>query len=466
MSEDQKIEVSIIVPVHNAEEWIDECFNGILSQTFSGLKEVSIYNDRSTDKSEEMLNEWMEKLKVNGFHVVYSSNTEDKGGVGFAKNRAIEQSTGEYLCFQDADDVMYPERINRQYKVAKEFPNAIVGTYFERKPENSTRHYTAWMNQLTDSDLMKYQYREVLVIQPTWFMNRAVFDRVGGYKEDFSLIAYPEDLDFYHRHLDTGGLLKIVPEVLLMYRMHGDNTCWKIPRRTILRIKLAALQRRVLCHWDTFSVWGAGRDGRNFVNDLEPEFRKKVICFGDVDVNKIGTRYKNPLTDVDLPIVHFSELKPPVICCVAMGRTNGIFENNVASMNWVEGKDFCISIKMSNDLIWQIVKKNSCFIRKQQDGDNVAIFNAERMSVNNLYSRKNLSICNDKSVTVVPAANKKRLVVMTKNGKKSFKTVSGMSEKSHFRPELKNTLLKRYTRAQRNFVNKKSTMARRGNKCL
>ena len=122
--------------------------------------------------------------------------------------------------------------------------------------------------------------------------------------------------------------------------MHPNNSCSKTPRRALLRVKLRALERRVLDSLDSFSVWGAGRDGRNFVNDLSEKNRKKVKEFGDVDVKKIGTRYVNPLTGVDLPIVHFSELKPPVICCVALGRTAGVFEKNVESMHWKCGKDY------------------------------------------------------------------------------------------------------------------------------
>ena len=122
--------------------------------------------------------------------------------------------------------------------------------------------------------------------------------------------------------------------------MHPNNSCSKTPRRTLLRVKLRALERRVLDSLDSFSVWGAGRDGRNFVNDLSEKNRKKVKEFGDVDAKKIGTRYVNPLTGVDLPIVHFSELKPPVICCVALGRTAGVFEKNVESMHWKCGEDY------------------------------------------------------------------------------------------------------------------------------
>ena len=81
------------------------------------------------------------------------------------------------------------------------------------------RHYTAWLNALTNNDLEMYQYREVLIIQPTWMMSRETFDKVGGYtvmKDNKE--AFPEDLDFYHRHLDLQGKLRVVPEVLLMYR--------------------------------------------------------------------------------------------------------------------------------------------------------------------------------------------------------------------------------------------------------
>ncbi|KAK8826094.1 hypothetical protein WA556_003823 [Blastocystis sp. ATCC 50177/Nand II] len=172
-------------------------------------------------------------------------------------------------------------------------------------------------------------------------LSRKQFDRVGGYRERGSDEApFPEDLDFYHRHLDLGGQLHIVPEVLVVYRMHPNNACSKVPRRTILRVKLQALERRVLDGLDHFSIWGGGRDGRNFLNDLSEENRKKVVVFGDVDTKKIGTHYVNPLTHVDVPVVHFSELVPPVVCCVALGRTNGVFEANLESMHWTCGKDY------------------------------------------------------------------------------------------------------------------------------
>ena len=151
------------------------------------------------------MKKWIEHFRQKGIPSVYSENSGTTGGCGFAKNCCVKQSHGKYLCFQDADDVMYPERIAKQVEVLKEHPNAIVGTYFEyyfdfrirsdvrRKPENSMRHYTKWMNQLTDADLDLYQYREVLIIQPTWMMTRETFDKVGGFFQPESESGpYPE----------------------------------------------------------------------------------------------------------------------------------------------------------------------------------------------------------------------------------------------------------------------------------
>lgn len=62
---------------------------------------------------------------------MYSENATPTGGCGYAKNKAIQQSHGEYLCFQDADDIMYPDRITKELEVLRQHPDSIVGTRFE-----------------------------------------------------------------------------------------------------------------------------------------------------------------------------------------------------------------------------------------------------------------------------------------------------------------------------------------------
>jgi len=65
-----------------------------------------------------------------------------------------------------------------------------------------------------------------------------------------------------------------------------------------------------------------------------------LIAFCDVDVKKIGTTYLQAYTNLKVPIIHFSEVKPPLIICVALDRTHGEFEKNLASMHFIEGVDY------------------------------------------------------------------------------------------------------------------------------
>lgn len=95
------------------------------------INKISIFNDRSTDDSHDIIMKWISHFNKKGIKTLYSKNYDTFGSCGFAKNRAVAQSHGKYLCFQDADDVMYPDRIAKQVLALEECPNAIVGTYFE-----------------------------------------------------------------------------------------------------------------------------------------------------------------------------------------------------------------------------------------------------------------------------------------------------------------------------------------------
>jgi hypothetical protein len=149
----------------------------------------------------------------------------------------------------------------------------------------------------------------------------------------------PEDLLFFHRHLDlaqegegaAGTPLWRVEDPLVVYR-HAGGASASISRRVLLRCRLAALERRLLCHWSAFSIWGAGRDGRNVFRDLLPENRDKVTCFLDVDPAKVGSTVLCLETKRRVPVKHFSEAVPPIVLCVALGRTGGALETNVASL--------------------------------------------------------------------------------------------------------------------------------------
>eukprot|EP00468_Gymnochlora_sp_CCMP2014_P012600 CAMPEP_0167765128 /NCGR_PEP_ID=MMETSP0110_2-20121227/14487_1 /TAXON_ID=629695 /ORGANISM="Gymnochlora sp., Strain CCMP2014" /LENGTH=350 /DNA_ID=CAMNT_0007652751 /DNA_START=122 /DNA_END=1174 /DNA_ORIENTATION=+ len=339
----QKPVVSIIIPAHNAMPWLNEALRSVMNQT--GISpnsiEVSIYNDLSSDGTGDAISKWTAILKDAGFHVVTSghsrsSREQNPLGDGGARNRAVEQSCGEYLCFLDADDVMMPRRIFLQLQVAKNNTNAIVGSGFTRHPSKSTEHYTNWANSLTQKQLYLQQFREITIIQPTWFFHRNVYNKVGGYPELKGL----NDMEFFHSHLDKKGELIRVEEPLVMYRYTSSSLSWKSTRRDLLRCRLKAFEKRVLSKWTKFSIWGAGRDGHNFFKELSSFNKAKVLQFCDVDLKKIERGFNTRETKKTIPVVHWTKVKPPIVICVSMGRTGGDLESNIRSLSLAEGKDY------------------------------------------------------------------------------------------------------------------------------
>lgn len=338
-------DVSIIIPVYNGDKWIDDCLRSVETQNFNGKLEVSIFNDGSTDGTISKLEEWRETLREKSISVTIGGHTSNPRGVGYAKNQAVEQSSGVYLCFQDIDDVMSPDRVSKQYQAARSEQNSIIGSKFHREPEGSTERFTKWANTLSQDQLYSQIYTShgPTLIMPTWFCHRSVYNKAGGFSEGGK--GVPEDLILFLRHLELGGGLCRVDADLLMYRYHPGATTFSIHEDTIWEIRMEYIQKQVLDKWESFTIWNAGKQGKKFYRNLSPTNQRKVAAFCDVDPKKIKCGayiYHESKEKIKptVPIVHFQSAKPPFIICMKLDLTGGEFEKNLASLNLKEGVDF------------------------------------------------------------------------------------------------------------------------------
>ena len=91
--------ISVIVPVYNVEEYLEECLESIRQQTFTDI-EVIVVNDGSTDSSKEICERFCQA--DSRFKLI---NQENKGQ-SVARNRGVKESIGEYLMFVDSDDII------------------------------------------------------------------------------------------------------------------------------------------------------------------------------------------------------------------------------------------------------------------------------------------------------------------------------------------------------------------------
>jgi glycosyltransferase involved in cell wall biosynthesis len=99
--------VSVIIPTFQAEKYIRQTLNSVLSQTYEAM-EVILVDDGSSDATTAIIEEF---LKLDGrFQLVSQSNA----GVGAARNTAIAKARGKYIAPLDADDIWFPEKLEKQ----------------------------------------------------------------------------------------------------------------------------------------------------------------------------------------------------------------------------------------------------------------------------------------------------------------------------------------------------------------
>lgn len=96
--------ISIIITIYNLEDYIEECINSVINQTYKNL-EIILVNDGSKDKSGMICDKWREKDKR--IKVIHQQNQ----GCSAARNNGMKIITGEYFLLIDGDDVVVPDMV-------------------------------------------------------------------------------------------------------------------------------------------------------------------------------------------------------------------------------------------------------------------------------------------------------------------------------------------------------------------
>lgn len=120
--------ISIIIPVYNAEKFLDETINTVLNQTYKNF-ELILVNDGSKDKSVDVIKKYNDK------RIKLIDNKNNKGAA-LSRNDGIRKAKGRYICFLDADDLWNKEKLEKQISFMKEKECAFSFTGYEFANEN------------------------------------------------------------------------------------------------------------------------------------------------------------------------------------------------------------------------------------------------------------------------------------------------------------------------------------------
>lgn len=112
--------VSIITPCYNGENFLDQYFATILSQTYDHL-ELIFVNDGSTDRTEEIARSYRPALEKRG--IVFKYLYQPNGGQAKAMNTGFREMTGKYLVWPDSDDLLSPDSIEKRVDFLENHPD-------------------------------------------------------------------------------------------------------------------------------------------------------------------------------------------------------------------------------------------------------------------------------------------------------------------------------------------------------
>ena len=213
MNSDSPI-ISVVMPVYNAEAYLQEAIESILNQTFTDF-EFIIVDDASTDNSHKIIEEFSKKDK----RILILKNEKN---FGIAETRTIgtKYAKGKYIAVADADDVSISTRFERQYNYLEKHSDCgVVGGFIQLFDSDTGKIIGVRKYYEDDANLRKRLFLYCPIAQPVCMIRKEVFENIGYYDP-----KYPpaEDLDLWFR---IGRRYKFanIQEILLKYRVHNQS---------------------------------------------------------------------------------------------------------------------------------------------------------------------------------------------------------------------------------------------------
>jgi hypothetical protein len=205
--------VSVLMPVRNGERFLAEAVESVLGQSFSDL-ELVVVDDGSTDSTPEILGE----IARSDSRVVVHRRQPGRN-LAEVLNLAAELSRAPLLARLDADDVALPERLRLQVEFLDAHPEVALLGGQALMIDEAGREFGRAEYPLHDDELKQALQTGNPFVHPAVAIRRQAFEAVDGYRVDFD---YAEDLDLWLR-LAEGRQVANLPEVLVRYRIHGDQ---------------------------------------------------------------------------------------------------------------------------------------------------------------------------------------------------------------------------------------------------
>lgn len=225
--------ISIIVPIYNVENFIHECIDSIIGQTFKEF-ELILVNDGSTDRSGEICDEYSKKdIRIRVVH-------KENGGQSSARNTGISLVQGDYIGFIDSDDWVQQNMYQVLYEKAIETDADIIACNIVEYHKDSTKRL--YCNDPSDrlferdAALKEIYLNERLTFSPCNKLYKRKLFKELRFKEGSIL----EDMDFAYRIIHKSNNIFYTGKPMYFYRYNDQSTM----RKTFSKKRLDEYQVR------------------------------------------------------------------------------------------------------------------------------------------------------------------------------------------------------------------------------
>lgn len=302
--------ISIVISVYNCEIYIREMLDSILSSTFKEW-ECILIDDASTDNTWDVIQSYVDKR-------IISFKNERQEGLTKNLNKGISKARGKYIVRVDGDDIVYPDRFEKQVRFMDNNPDILLSgcsmQYFGK------RYDIAKANISSDKELRVRLLFNPVIMHPTFIVRKEVLDKWNiRYNEK---LRYAQDYDLLYQIIQYGRIANI-SDVLVKYRVHDaqisiekkdeQKACANFTREKILELLDIELSDQEKDSWVKYCLSEYGEindEDKQIILELQKniiEKNQKILFFDEEILKKIFNE-KNKYMDSGFRSSHYKML--------------------------------------------------------------------------------------------------------------------------------------------------------------
>ncbi len=215
----ENAQISVLMAVHNGIPFLEETINSILGQTLPDF-EFIIVNDSSNDGSVDLINQYaLIDKRIKLIH-----NTQEKG-LANSLNIGLRASNNKIVARQDADDISYPDRLEKQVSYLNKHSDvSVLGSWAKLINKDGVDLGKIRKVEINEEMIPWEMLFSCPLIHPSVIFRKKDILKVGGYSSDF---PDAEDFELWSKLCFDHYKIRNIPETTICYRIHDEQVTKK-----------------------------------------------------------------------------------------------------------------------------------------------------------------------------------------------------------------------------------------------